>query len=130
MSSIGKYRKMPSGENSISTQFSTDNQPITQGRKKGSKNRSTIARQVLEMIAVLPESTFEQIREVFPDIEQSMSSELVATLAIISNAAKGDVQAYKAIMDSAYGLPKSEIEHSGSMEITGITLDIKRNREA
>lgn len=94
------------------TQFSTDNQPETQGRPIGSKSRSTIARKILEMSSLLNDDMFERLKQTFPDIEQRMTAEEIATLAILGKAiSNGDFNAYKAIMDSAYGAPKQEIEN-------------------
>ena len=104
--------------NSVGVQFSPDYQPNNEGRPKGVKNRSTVARQILEMVAVLPDATFDKIKEVFPDIDKQMSAEQVATLVMLGTAiGKSDVNAYKAIMDSAYGMPKGEVEHTGAISI-------------
>lgn len=81
-----------------------------EGRPEGSKNRSTIARQVLEMQALLPMETLEALKEIYPDIANKMSAEEIATIVMVGNAiSKGDVNAYKAVMDSAYGAPKVEV---------------------
>jgi len=80
------------------------------GRPVGA-NRSTIAKRVLEMQMTLPEDVYEKIKAIYPDIEQRMSAEEIVTIVQITNAiSKGDVNAYKAVMDSAYGAPKQEIE--------------------
>lgn len=95
------------------TQFSSISQPDSAGRPLGVKNRATIARKILEMSAIVPNSIFEKVKEVFPDIDQRMTAEEIASLVMLGNAiAKGDVNAYKAIMDSAYGAPKNEIDHT------------------
>ena len=72
------------------------------GRPKGSKNRKTIARIYL---AYLQE-------EVNPltGIKELLSNEDMITLALIHKAKKGDVSAYKALMDSAYGAVKQSLE--------------------
>lgn len=101
------------------TQFSETHQPETQGRTPGVKTRSTIARKILEMTAVMPDEMFAELKASFPDIEQRMTTEEIATIAMLGAAiAKKDVQAYKAIMDSAYGAPKQDIEQKTTMEIT------------
>jgi hypothetical protein len=58
------------------------------GRPKGSKNRSTIAKYWLE-------------------VNQNLK-----TLALIKKARDGDVNAYKALMDSGYGAPLQQIEQT------------------
>ena len=72
------------------------------GRPKGSLNRKTIAR---EYLAFLQE-------EVNPltGIKELLSNEDMITLALIHKAKQGDVSAYKALMDSAYGSVKQSVE--------------------
>jgi hypothetical protein len=70
------------------------------GRPKGSKNRSTIARKWLE------------------------------TIQSAKNPITGDdekLTAYKQLMDSGYGMPTQQIEHTGEQPIfTGINLDVEK----
>lgn len=47
-------------------------------------------------------------------------------LALIGNALKGDVSAFKELMDSGYGKLTDKVEHSGDI-ITGIQINVKRN---
>ena len=72
------------------------------GRPKGSLNRKTVAR---EYLAFLQE-------EVNPltGIKELLSNEDMITLALIHKAKKGDVSAYKALMNSAYGAVKQNVE--------------------
>lgn len=103
---------------SANTKFSSDRQPESNGRPIGVKNRSTIARKVLEMSALLPDEMYQKLKAAFPHIEQQMTAEEIATIAILGQAInKADYNAYKSIMDSAYGAPKQEIEQSGSLGI-------------
>lgn len=82
------------------------------GRKKGSKNRSTIAR---EMLAVVSDTT--NPFDLSDRTIIQMTNEEKATAALLLKAInEGDVQAYRAIMDSAYGTPKQTIEHSEGKE--------------
>lgn len=67
------------------------------GRPKGSRNRSTIARQWLEALEKVKNPLTQQVEE--------LSQEDIMTLALINKARKGDVNAYKALMDSGYGAP-------------------------
>ena len=74
------------------------------GRPKGAKNRSTIARQWLEVNQALKNPlTGEQ---------ETMSQEDLMTLALIKKAREGDVAAYKALMDSGYGAPLQQVEQT------------------
>ena len=103
--------------NSVGVQFSADYQPVSNGRPVGSRSRSTIARKILEMTAIMPNDVFEALKANFPDIEKKMTTEEIATIVILGQAiVNKDTQAYKAIMDSAYGLPKQDIDHSIHLE--------------
>ena len=72
------------------------------GRPKGSKNRSTIARQWLEVN--------QSSKNPITGQNETMSQEDLITLALIKKARDGDVNAYKALMDSGYGAPVQQIE--------------------
>lgn len=72
------------------------------GRPKGSRNRSTIARQWLEAI--------EKVKNPLTQQTEELSQEDIMTLALINKARKGDVNAYKALMDSGYGAPTQFVE--------------------
>lgn len=80
------------------------------GRPKGSRNRSTIAREILSMKGALPEDVFKRLKAIFPEINNKMSIEEIMSVKMTQQAiTKGDVTAYKAIMDSAYGSPNQSI---------------------
>jgi len=83
------------------------------GRPKGSKNRSTIAKQWLEIN--------EKTDNPLTGKKETLSQEDLLTLAQIKKAREGDVNAYKALMDSAYGTPNQKVEqetkHSGGIAI-------------
>jgi len=72
------------------------------GRPKGTKNRSTIARYWLEV--------HQNLKNPLTGIEETMSQEDLMTLALIKKAREGDVGAYKALMDSAHGAAIQTIE--------------------
>ena len=74
------------------------------GRPKGSKNRSTIARQWLEVN--------QSLKNPLTGEQETMSQEDLMTLALIKKAREGDVSAYKALMDSGYGQPLQQIEQT------------------
>lgn len=80
------------------------------GRPAGAKSRSTIARKVLEMVSILPDDIFKELKAKYPSIEKKMTVEEISTIVIANNAAKGDTNSYKALMDSAYGAPKQEVD--------------------
>ena len=72
------------------------------GRPKGSRNRSTIAKKWLEMSRMLHNPLTEK--------DEAVSVEDEITLAQILKANKGDTNAYKALMDSAHGSPINQTE--------------------
>ena len=69
------------------------------GRPKGAKNRSTIARYWLEVN--------QNLKNPLTGESETMSQEDLMTLALIKKAREGDVNAYKALMDSGYGAPET-----------------------
>jgi len=74
------------------------------GRPKGSKNRSTIARYWL--------SVEQKLKNPLTGENETMSQEDLMHLALIKKAREGDVSAYKQLMDSAYGSPVQQIEQT------------------
>jgi hypothetical protein len=76
------------------------------GRPKGSRNRSTIAREWLEV------SQF--ITNPITGEKEKLEQQDIMTLAIIKKARDGDVAAYKALLDSAYGQPLQQIQQEVS----------------
>ena len=72
------------------------------GRPKGSKNRSTIAKYWLEVN--------QNLKNPLTGESETMSQEDLMTLALIKKARDGDVNAYKALMDSGYGAPQQTTE--------------------
>ena len=74
------------------------------GRPKGAKNRSTIARQWLEVN--------QSLKNPLTGEQETMSQEDLMTLALIKKAREGDVAAYKALMDSGYGAPLQQVEQT------------------
>lgn len=84
--------------------FTSEYQPKNNGRPKGSKNRSTIAKKWLEVEQNLKNPLTSEV--------EKMSQEDLMTLALIKKAREGDVNAYKALMDSGYGSPIQQIEQT------------------
>jgi hypothetical protein len=74
------------------------------GRPKGAKSRSTIARYWLEVN--------QNLKNPLTGENETMSQEDLMTLALIKKAREGDVNAYKALMDSGYGAPVAQTEVS------------------
>lgn len=86
------------------------------GRPKGSKNRSTIAKHWLEVN--------QSLKNPLTGIEETMSQEDLMTLALIKKAREGDVNAYKALMDSGYGSPIQQIDQTLEQTINEIKINI------
>lgn len=87
---------MANEENLIPAQKGEVRNPT--GRPKGSKNRSTIIKELFEFAKIQKNPlTGEQ---------ETLTQEQAITLAMLLKAGKGDVNAYKALMDSCYGAPK------------------------
>ena len=76
------------------------------GKPKGTRNRSTIAREWLEV------SQF--ITNPITGEKEKLEQQDIMTLGIIKKAREGDVNAYKALMDSAYGQPLQQIQQEVS----------------
>jgi len=74
------------------------------GRPKGAKGRATIARYWLEVN--------QNLKNPITGEQENMSQEDLMTLALIKKARDGDVNAYKALMDSGYGAPLQQIEQT------------------
>ena len=74
------------------------------GRPKGSKNRSTIAKYWL--------SIEQDLKNPLSGDTETMSQEDLMTLALIKKAREGNVNAYKALMDSGYGAPVQQLEQT------------------
>lgn len=86
------------------------------GRPKGSKNRSTIAKYWLEME--------QKITNPLTGENELISQEDAMTLALIKKAREGDTNAYKALMDSGYGAPVQQVEQTQTnVDLTGLTSD-------
>ena len=74
------------------------------GRPKGSKNRSTIAKKWLQAM--------QETKNPLTLESEELSQEDLITLALLKKAANGDVNAYKALMDSGYGSPVQQVEQT------------------
>lgn len=72
------------------------------GRPKGSRNRATVMRELLEL--------HESMKNPITGMTENLSQEYIISLAQIAKARKGDTHAYKAVMDSAYGSPLQKQE--------------------
>jgi hypothetical protein len=95
---------MPNPENIEKHEFKKGQSGNPNGRPKGSKNRSTIAKYWL--------SIEQDLKNPLNGNTETMSQEDLMTLALIKKAREGDVNAYKALMDSGYGAPVQQVEQT------------------
>lgn len=115
---------MPNPENLIGKGFKPGESGNPDGRPVGAKNRSTIARKVLEMTALYKDEAFRKLQEQYPGITKDTTVEEMMTIVMANKAiTEADHNAYKALQDSAYGAPKAEIDHTTKGEkITGFMI--------
>ena len=87
------------------------------GRKPGSKNRSTVAKQILDLAVNLPSHKLARLQQMLPELTANIDVEMAMTLALALRAIAGDVNAYKTLMDSAYGAPKQTFNSGDGLQI-------------
>jgi len=105
-----------SKENNLKPSWEKGESGNLKGRPKGSKNRSTIARQWLEVN--------QNLKNPLTGVNETMSQEDLMTLALIKKARDGDVNAYKALMDSGYGAPVQQIEQQQTtVDLSDLTTE-------
>ncbi len=104
------------GKGQIEPRWSKGESGNPNGRPKGSKNRSTIARYWLEIN--------QKLKNPLTGQDETMSQEDLMTLALIKKAREGDVNAYKALMDSGYGAPVQQIEQNTTqIDLSGLSAE-------
>ena len=113
---------MPNIENIIQHKYKKGESGNPNGRPVGSRNRSTIVKHWLEIkkFAKNPISNKEEELEI-----QDMM-----VLALINKALKGDVNAFKELMDSGYGklLSSTDITTKGEkIEVSDPFAQIRKN---
>jgi hypothetical protein len=89
------------------------------GRPKGSRNRSTIVREWLEAT--------ESMKNPITGQSEKLTQYDIITLALIQKARKGDVQAFKELMDSSFGkIPDKVLAESKNVIETQLTQEEAR----
>ena len=73
------------------------------GRPKGSRNRKTIIKEILDLTKRMKNPVTGKIHE--------MTVEQQIIFAIANKALKGDVKAYEALSDRVYGKPEQMVEN-------------------
>lgn len=91
------------------------------GRTVGTRNRETIVNKWLEAVKEAKNPITGE-NENLP-ISDQMVLKLIGKVLI-----EADVQAFKELMDSAYGkiIDKQKVEHSGEIELRSITIKVKK----
>lgn len=81
------------------------------GRPKGSLNRKTMAREVLQTIAVYPDEAYEKAQQLFPGISREMSIHKMKLFVQAWKAiVNGDTTAARFLSDEAFGKQAQEEE--------------------
>jgi len=117
--------------NSIGNRFTSETQPEEKGRKAGVQNRNTIARKILALTRVYPTKELEELKKLYPEIDNSMTTEEMIYIIQADKAITDkDTPAAKFIIDSAYGAPKQEIDMTSDGErinpiVTVVYTDVK-----
>jgi hypothetical protein len=96
------------------------------GRTVGSRNRSTIVKYWLEMT--------KKGRNPITEMAEVLEIQDHLTLALIGKALKGDVNAYRELMDSAYGRNENNVKlnanvNSSQMSQEEFLENLKRFKE-
>ena len=87
------------------------------GRKPGSKNRSTIVKDILAKKIKVSDDQVDDLKDYFEEIPNQISVEELMTLSMIRKVIiDGSVSAYVALMDSAYGKFKEISTENGLFE--------------
>lgn len=99
------------------------------GRPKGLRNRSTIAKMILQShmsLNRLPDEVQGQLRELMSSLgidPEKNESEIYLTVAQFLTGIMGDPKSYNALMDSAYGKATQYIE---TTEVKSIEYDFTK----
>tara|TARA_R110002020_G_scaffold458904_1_gene676721 strand:- start:712 stop:1062 length:351 start_codon:yes stop_codon:yes gene_type:complete len=93
---------MANEENIKKHEFKKGQSGNPKGRPVGTKNRSTIAKKWLEVN--------KKGKNPITGEDEYLTQEDIITLALIRKAMNGDVNAYKALMDSGYGTAKDTVD--------------------
>jgi len=116
MEKQSKNRVMEGKNGGILKPFEKGESGNPNGRPKGAKNRSTIARYWLEVN--------QNLKNPLTGSDETMSQEDLMTLALIKKAREGDVSAYRALMDSGYGAPVQQVEQTQTnIDLSDLTTD-------
>ncbi len=94
------------------------------GKPLGTRNRNTIAKQILNLMVQIPDKLYKKYQVVWPELQQKVTTEEMMSIAAAYRSLKRDMS-YKVLMDSAYGAPKQEVDMVGEIKITDHKLTIE-----
>ena len=120
---------MANPENIKKSEFKPGQSGNPKGYPKGVPNRSTVARKVLQMRMEPPEKILKHLQGLYPELEkdQIKVEEIATMIQALKAIVDKDTQAYKAIMDSAYGSPIQDITSEGEKININIIVDSDDN---
>ena len=90
------------------------------GRPEGTKNRSTVLKELLEMVS--------EFTNPLTLTKQTADLETQVLIALVAKARRGDVTAIREILDTAYGKVTDKQELSGAVDVNMLSLDEFKKR--
>jgi len=94
------------------------------GRPKGVRNRSTVAREIANTVVSAPNDALESLRELYPDMPKKQQVEtLMMWQQALKAIAERDTKAFQAIMDCLYGKPSQEVTQNVTQSPTKIVYE-------
>lgn len=65
----------------------------------------------------------EKVKNPVTQKDEELDQEQIMTLAMLNKARKGDVRAYEALMNSAFGYPMQEIKNNTTLDFSILNED-------
>lgn len=90
------------------------------GRPEGTKNRSTVLKELLEMVS--------EFTNPLTLTKQTADLETQVLIALVAKARRGDVTAIREILDTAYGKVTDKQELSGAVDVNMLSVDEFKKR--
>jgi hypothetical protein len=116
---------MPKPENVLKHKIKPGEVRNPNGRPKGARSRSTIVREWLE--------SSETVNNPITGVKERLTQADIITLALLKKARAGDLQAYRELMDSAFG-KVADVQTLQNPDGTGInqpsTIDYSKLSDA
>lgn len=100
------------------TQFRPGQSGNPAGRPAGIADKRLVSKVLSMEVDLSNVSTFDELRELIPELPTSGPVEIFMIAAMIAKALDGDVKAFEATMSRAYGRPASSIEVDARIDQT------------